>query len=113
MDEQKHSRLGIAAFIIGITAAILNFDFMFTGVIPLPGTYGLHYFYIKMRWLIFYGFLFLSLSLIALGLGIGGLVQKERKKLFAILGTIFSALPIISRAVMLLWSLFTGRGQGS
>ncbi|MDX9980739.1 MAG: hypothetical protein RBU25_12010 [Lentisphaeria bacterium] len=34
------------------------------------------------------------LDLVALGLGIGGLIQKDRKKVFAILGTIFSGLTI-------------------
>ena len=34
---------------------------------------------------------FITITLVSLGLGIGGLVQKERKKIFAILGTIFSA----------------------
>jgi hypothetical protein len=37
----------------------------------------------------------LIISLVALGLGIGGLIQKDQKKLFAILGTIFSAAIII------------------
>ncbi len=34
-------------------------------------------------------------SLVALGLGIGGLMQKDRKKIYAILGTIFSVGTII------------------
>jgi hypothetical protein len=34
-------------------------------------------------------------DLVALGLGIGGLFQKDRKKIFPILGTIFSTLAII------------------
>lgn len=33
--------------------------------------------------------------LVSLGLGIGGLVQKDRQKIFAILGTTFSGLIIL------------------
>ncbi|MGU5664466.1 hypothetical protein, partial [Aeromonas sanarellii] len=40
-------------------------------------------------------FAFLGAALVALGLGIAGLLQKERKKLFAILGTVFSAVSLV------------------
>jgi hypothetical protein len=52
---------------------------------------------------IFLGILFSSLF--ALGLGIGGLRQKDQKKLFAIQGTIFSALLICGIGLLLLFSL--------
>jgi len=36
------------------------------------------------------------LSLLALGLGICGLFQKERKKIFPIIGTVFSSFTVLS-----------------
>lgn len=38
---------------------------------------------------------FILLCLVALGFGIAGLIQKDRKKIFAILGTIFSAVTFV------------------
>ena len=35
------------------------------------------------------------------GLGIGGLLQKERKKVFAILGTVFSAAIILCTVTLI------------
>ena len=51
---------------------------------------------------------FLLLALIALGLGIGGLVQKERKKVFAILGIVFSALTILGTLSLMVIGLIAG-----
>lgn len=44
-------------------------------------------------------------TLIALGLGIGGLLQKERNKIFAILGTTFSLVAIAGTLFLLLLGL--------
>jgi hypothetical protein len=40
-------------------------------------------------------FALLVVDIVALGLGIAGLIQKKRKKLFAILGTVFAAATIL------------------
>ena len=44
---------------------------------------------------------FLFAALVSLGLGIGGLLQKERKKVFAILGTVFSAAIILCTVALI------------
>ncbi len=84
--EQKHSSLGIASiitnivviFMIAILFVVPDLYRPLVGQIPLSIIY----------------FVFVFMSLVALGVGIAGLIQKDRKKLFAILGTIFSVLMI-------------------
>ncbi len=36
------------------------------------------------------------------GLGIGGLIQRERKKLFAVLGTVFASVTLIGTIFLML-----------
>ena len=50
-------------------------------------------------------FAFLFVALAALGLGIAGLVQRDRKKTFAILGTVFSALTILGTISLVILGL--------
>ena len=50
-------------------------------------------------------FAFLFLALIGLGLGIGGMLEKNRKNIFAILGTVFSALVIVGTLFVILLGL--------
>jgi hypothetical protein len=45
---------------------------------------------------------------LALGLGIAGLVQKNRKKIFAVLGTIFSALSCMGTISVVVIGLVMG-----
>jgi hypothetical protein len=47
-------------------------------------------------------------SMVALGLGIAGLVQKNRKKIFALLGTIFSALSCVGTLTILVIGMVSG-----
>ncbi|MFM1770045.1 MAG: hypothetical protein RJA22_2574 [Verrucomicrobiota bacterium] len=46
-------------------------------------------------------------SLIALALGIAGLVQRDRKKIFPILGTVISALMLLGVLFLLLLGVLT------
>ena len=84
--ERKHSGLGFASFIINIavifivlvTLALSNlFD-------PLLGRIPLSIYFVSP-----------FVSMLALGLGIAGLLQKDRKKVFAILGTLLSLLILL------------------
>ncbi len=95
MDEQKHTGLGIASFIISILSGILMFITVMTaGIIELSNPGGIAEAESAMVIGVFL-LLFFASSLVAFGLGIGGLFQKERKKIFAILGTVFSAVTVI------------------
>lgn len=94
--EQKHSRIGIASFVISIIAGPLFFLTLFIAVImegfrptamdhdPLIETV-----------LVPSILVLLLANFVALGLGIGGLFKKNRKKIFAILGTVFSSVPVV------------------
>jgi hypothetical protein len=93
--QRKHSGLGIASFCICIGIGIIKI-LLFLILIPLDIT---KYFYVDFVLLIYlfplYPLISILLSLVALGLGIGGLIQKDRKKIFSILGTIISAVTTI------------------
>lgn len=96
--EQKHSGLGIASFLISLMA---GFGLLATIVAALVvrsvltrHTHGDEVHVARMVFVVLLLGLIL-LDLVALGLGIAGLAQAERKKLFAILGTAFAAIPIL------------------
>jgi phosphoglycerol transferase MdoB-like AlkP superfamily enzyme len=91
MEEKKHSGLGIASFIISIISGILVFFLLvIAGVMEVSTPGGIDE---NSAGAIILGMFLIALmfvSLVALGLGIGGLLHKERKRIFAILGTVFS-----------------------
>ena len=51
----------------------------------------------------------LALDVVAAGLGIAGFFQKDRKRLFAILGTIFSSLTIVCTIILMVVGLMMKR----
>ena len=94
--EHKHSGIGIAAFVISIVMAVVAFGLItFAGVFEAttPGGIDEESALAVVAGLGLFGCILVDL--VALGLGIGGLFQKDRKKIFPILGTIFSTLTII------------------
>jgi len=94
MEEQKHSGLGIASFITSIVSGILIFlIYVIAGAMEVSTPGGMDEKFATAMSLFL--LVFLEASLVALGLGIAGLLQKDRKKIFAILGTIFSAVTIV------------------
>ena len=48
---------------------------------------------------------FLMLDLLAIGLGIAGLIQKDRKKTFSILGLIFGASTVVITVFLMIIGL--------
>ncbi len=109
MVEQKHSGLGIASFITSIIAGILIFLLIaVAGVMEASTPGGMDE---ESAGTIVVGLLliaFLGASLVALGLGIGGLMQKERKKIFAILGTVFAAVSLVGTISLMILGLALG-----
>ena len=101
--EQKHSEMGIASFIISITVGILTLIAIVVAVViqeSTPG--GLDE---ESVGAIILGGSILGLifdDLLALGLGIAGLLQKDRKKIFATLGTIFSSVIILLMVMLII-----------
>jgi hypothetical protein len=99
VQPPPHSRLGIASLVLSIVGAVIYFGALAIAV--FLGAYG--------RWElgetgeVLGGLAVLvgvAALLAALGLGIAGIVQKRRKSLFAILGTVFSAVALVAIASM-------------
>jgi hypothetical protein len=85
--KQKHSELGIASLLINIFIILY---FVLGEIVPYPKP---EFFVPPTSRNIYFASPFLFI--VALGLGIGGLIQKDRKKLFAILGTVISTLTFV------------------
>ncbi len=103
--EPKHSGLGIIAFSLSLVAALGMFGLVVIAMLmrmarhapPEARHLG------RMLWTLFLVALVL-LNLLALGLGIAGLMQPQRKKIFAVLGTVFAGLQV---AIVLLLALIS------
>ena len=109
MEEQKHSGLGIASFITSIISGILIFlTIVIAGIMEASTPGGID---AESAVAVTVGlslFAFLGAALVALGLGIGGLLQKGRRKIFAILGTVFSVVSLVVTAFLMIVGLAMG-----
>lgn len=107
--EQKHSGLGIASFITSIAAGILIFAaVVIAGVMETSTPGGLDE---KSASAMMVGLAIIALLIVelaALGLGIGGLCRSDSKKIFAILGTTFSAVTIAGTLLLMIIGLMAG-----
>jgi hypothetical protein len=97
--KKKHSELGIASFIIAIfeiTIWIISFlDLFFLNI----------YIYSSITDELTI-FLCFGIPVVSLMLGVGGLIQKERKKVFPILGIVLSFFELLG--VEFIKSVFSG-----
>ena len=109
MDEQKHAGLGIASFIISMVAGLLVFIvIVIAGVMEASTPGGIDETSAGAVMVGLFLFLFIGMALVALGLGIAGLLQKQRKKIFAVLGTVFSSVTLVGTAFIMLLGLAMG-----
>jgi hypothetical protein len=101
--KRKHSELGIASFIISIVSILifLSLILAYFGPINPYTTITPHWISLMYKILSYSTWPLPFAPLLALGLGIGGLIQKDRKKIFAIFGTIFSAVVIVCSCLLL------------
>ncbi len=111
-EKRTHSTLGIASFCISIGIPLINIlffvianisgEFSFRPTKEIPTWVSIF----QIFWIIF-----VCLSpfawLVGVGLGIGGLFQKNRKKLFPILGLIISVITVLLFGVVLFFALAT------
>lgn len=114
----KHSGPGIASFIVFLTmaaalaACMIMFAVLASGSIYPDGTFTPGW--IEQMPMLAVGLLLMLGSafgtVIGLVLGIVGLVQKERKKLFAILGTVFNGLVAALLAFLFALAIIIGSG---
>jgi len=93
-DASWEQELGIASFVTSIIASVLTFvTFAVAGVLQTSKFGGMEYQEAPLVGLAAIGLVLVHL--VAVGLGIAGLFQKETKKTFAILGTVFSSGAIV------------------
>lgn len=106
LKEGRHSGFGIASFVTSISSgAFIFLVAAFLGVMAA----------LELEWIkagsvgefivIFLLVIFSGPSLVACGLGIGGLLQKNKKKIFSILGVVISAVSIVSAALIIILNI--------
>lgn len=109
MEAQKHSGLGIASFITSIVSGILIFLLIvIAGVMEATTPGGMNEESTGAVMVGLFLFAFLGASLVALGLGIGGLIQKDRKNIYAVLGTVFAAVVLVGTIFIMILGLAMG-----
>lgn len=97
----KHSGLGIASFALSIITGLLIFvTILVAGALEhlTPGGMGDRSLTATMIGFAIIGFC--ALTAVALALGVASLFQKERQKVFGILGTVLSSVIILGTAVL-------------
>lgn len=104
--EVKHSGLGIASFVIstvmGVAMLVL---IVLAGVLETTTPGGMDEESLAAVLIGLFMFAFLFIDLLAAGLGIAGLLQKDRKKIFAILGVIIAVATILLTMLLLVVGL--------
>jgi len=109
MEEQRHSGLGIASFITGITSAVLMFLLIVVaGALEASTPGGMNEESAAAVIVGLFLILFMLTSVLALGLGIAGLFQRERKKVFPILGTVFSSFTVLGTILLVMVGMTLG-----
>ena len=94
--EPKHSAFGIASFILSIFVGMSMFlAFVIAGVMEASRPGGMDEQSIQAVIVGLAIITLIFLDLVAVVLGIVGLFQKNRKKVFAILGVIFSSVTLM------------------
>ncbi|MDY0020891.1 hypothetical protein [Arenimonas caeni] len=87
----RHSGLGISSFIISTAIGVLMFLlFVIAGVLETSTPGGMDENSVEAMLVGLFLIAFLLMDLVALGLGVGGLFQRDRRKVFAVLGVVFS-----------------------
>lgn len=107
--DRKQSGLGIASFIISITTGVLIFMlFMVAGAMAAATHGNLDNNSVGLILLGLFIIFFILLDLVAVGLGIAGLFQNNRKKVFAILGLVFSVMILLFTGFMMILGSIAG-----
>lgn len=119
--ENRHSRMGIASFIIAIlTTVLIVVLFIIAGVIGAsvfsgadPGSIDPQSIQDSPAFaglaLVGIGFIVgIGLFLVGLVLGLIGIFQRRRKRLFAVLGTIFNGLAVLAVVAVVVIGLVVG-----
>jgi hypothetical protein len=110
--ESKQSGFGVASFIISISVGLLMFlVFAIAGLMQVSTPGGIDKQSIQMMLVGLSIIALLFLDIVAVVLGIVGLLQKKRKKLFAIFGTILSSATVILTIALIVVGVLVGQGR--
>ena len=107
----KHSGMGVASFATSVIAGLLIivcYIAIISKTVASGGILDKH-----SSFAIISGMIIIALlmcDMIALGLGIAGIIEKKRKKIYAILGTIISAVMIVIVISLMVFGLMVQRG---
>ena len=106
--EPKHTKLGIASFLLSLVAGFAAFGFFLLAL--FLDAVGHHQGPNKLGVFIFLVFLFgyFSANLAALGLGIAGMLQQGCKRVFAVVGTTIAGLQIAGTLLLILAMVVKG-----
>lgn len=106
--DMKHSGLGISSFIISAATGVAMFVLiMLAGVLETTTAGGMDEESVAAVLIGLFMFGFLFIDLLAVGLGIAGLFQKDRKKIFAILGVVIAVATILMTLLLLVVGLIS------
>ena len=107
--EPRHSGIGIASFILSLAMGALLFLLLIVaGVMESSSPGGIDE---ESPEAVGLGLLLIGsfiAQLVAAGLAIGGLCQRDRKKIFAVLGLVFSLLAVFGLTGIVLLGLAMG-----
>jgi len=102
--EMPHSGLGVASFIISLVAGVGMLVLVGVATVLSAAQPGGQLDEESLAAIMIGLVLALAAlaQLVAIGLGIGGLVQTGRKKVFAVLGTVFAAMSLLGALMLML-----------
>ncbi len=104
-----HSGVGIASFIISVVMACIIFMLVvIAGVMEVSTPGGINEESVGAIILGMFILGALAITFIALIMGVIGLFQYDRKKLFAILGTVISVMTLLSAGGLMIMGILTG-----
>ena len=99
---EKHSGVGVASFVTSIIASTgMIFLYVVAAYMHVASGGGIDETSSGAMVLGLFIMLFFIVLLISVGLGIAGLVQKNTKKIFPLLGTIFSSVVFLITGVVM------------
>ena len=105
----SQSGLGIASLILSIVSALAIFMLVvLAGVVESTTPGGMDENSTEAMLIGLLLFAFIGATLLGLGLGIGGLLQQNRAKTLAIIGTVISALTLVGSTAIILLGLAMG-----
>ena len=102
----KHSRKGVASFVISLVVWFTLVPMMFGEIF---GITKIQHFGAEHQQILFCWFIIgLILNPVCMGLGIAGMLDKDRKRVFAVLGVIFNYCLLIAILIAMGWPTMKG-----